>query len=261
VRQWAGLCDLPDGRGPAEPPSPTGSFVDYSFSGVNLDTVAFAPKESMQFGRALQRVMSSIVLSDPRSYDAVYLSKIDIANGVYRVWLQTWDISKLGMVLPTAPGEEPLMAFPLALPMGRVESPPYFTAITETARDLANSNLRRTPRLPVQRLEAVASTPLPDSGCVTPRNRAASQVGATVRHEGRPPLATVEVFVDDFLLLAQTESQKERVLRETLHAVDSVPAPSLVVGSTRTPGTVIREENDEGGCLLVNHESHLGLGF
>jgi hypothetical protein len=69
------------------------------------------------------------------------------------------------------------------------------------------------------------------------------------------------VFVDDFLLLAQTESQKERVLRETLHAVDSVPAPSLVVGSTRTPGTVIREENDEGGCLLVNHESHLGLGF
>ena len=126
--------------------------MDYSFSGVNLDTVSFAPKESMQFGRALQRVMSSIVLSDPR-YDAVYLSKIDIANGVYRVWLQTWDTSKLGMVLPTAPGEEPLEAFPLALPMGRVESPPYFTAITETARDLANSNLRRTPRLPVQRLE------------------------------------------------------------------------------------------------------------
>ena len=97
----------------------------------------------MQFGRALQRVLANVVQADPR-YGPVFLSKIDIADGFYRVWLRLSDIPKLGVVLPTSPGQPlpPLIAFPLALPMGWVESPPYFTVLTETACDLANTRLR-----------------------------------------------------------------------------------------------------------------------
>ena len=71
------------------------------------------------------------------------MAKIDIADGFYRVWLQIADIPQLGVALPTTPGGDPLVAFPLALPMGWVESPPYFTSLTETSCGLANNMLAR----------------------------------------------------------------------------------------------------------------------
>jgi hypothetical protein len=211
VRHWRGLRISPMGVVPQRDRRPR-LIVDYSFSGVNEDTVLLAPRESMQFGRALQRVMSYIVHADPR-YGPVYLAKIDIADGFYRVWIQTTDIAKLGVALPTAPGMPPLVAFPLALPMGWVESPPYFTAITETACDLANATLRRRAHvattLPVHRLETVSQTPPPaDSAPRSAFDSLASRLGTSARHKGRPPVATVDVYVDDFLLLAQTAPQR-----------------------------------------------------
>lgn len=96
----------------------------------------------MQFERTLQRVFSTLVYAHPR-YGPVHMAKIDIADGFYRIWLQAKDIPKLGVVLPASPNGVPLIAFPLALPMGWVESPPYFTAVTETACDRANDMLSR----------------------------------------------------------------------------------------------------------------------
>ena len=79
----------------------------------------------MQFGRPLQRVCQSIVHSNP-PFGPVTMAKIDIADGFYRVGLRTADILKLGVEMPTSsPGcPPPLVAFPLALPMGWVEFPP-----------------------------------------------------------------------------------------------------------------------------------------
>ena len=122
VREWPGLRISPLGVVPQLDRRPR-LIVDYSYSGVNEETVPLAPKEAMQFGRALQRVMSKIVHADPK-YGPVQLSKIDIADGFYRVWLQLADIVKLGVALPTSYGQPLLVAFPLALPMGWVESPP-----------------------------------------------------------------------------------------------------------------------------------------
>ena len=64
-----------------------------------------------------QRVFTTIVHADPR-YGPVHLAKIDIADGFYRMWLHLEDIVKLGVAIPTAPGCLPVVAFPLALPMG-----------------------------------------------------------------------------------------------------------------------------------------------
>ena len=85
VRHWKNLRISPLGVVPQRDRRPR-LIVDYSFSGVNDDTVILAPRESMQFGRALQRVIARVVHADPR-YGPVYLSKIDIADGFYRVWL------------------------------------------------------------------------------------------------------------------------------------------------------------------------------
>ena len=116
-------------------------IVDYNFLDVNAETILLAPAEAMQFGRALQRVLKRIVEAD-RRFGPNYLSKIDIADGFYRVWLRVADIPKLDIVLPTTQNQPPLIAFPLALPMGWVELPPYFTVLTETACDIANDLLR-----------------------------------------------------------------------------------------------------------------------
>ena len=121
VRHWSALRLSPLGTVPQRDRRPR-LIVDYSYSGVNHETVHLAPPETLQFGWALQRVLQRIVEADPR-YGPVFLSKIDIADGFYRVWLQLADIPKLGVVLPTSPGQLPLIAFPLALPMGWVESP------------------------------------------------------------------------------------------------------------------------------------------
>ncbi len=117
-------------------------IVDYTFSGLNAEILSLAPREAMQFGGALQRVCCRIVHANPRFGPVMMRTKIDIADGFYRVWVQSADVPKLGVALPFTPGTEPLVAFRLALPMGWVKSPPYFTSLTETACDLANSHLR-----------------------------------------------------------------------------------------------------------------------
>ena len=42
---------------------------------------------------------------------------------------------------------------------------------------------------------------------------------------GGPPLAAVDVYVDNFLLMAQTAPQRQEVLRATLQSIDDVFRP------------------------------------
>ena len=63
--------------------------------------------------------------------------KLYIADGFYRVGLSPEDVPSLGVCLPLGPDKKPLVAFPLVILIGWVESPPQFCAITETVADLA----------------------------------------------------------------------------------------------------------------------------
>ena len=94
----------------------------------------------MQFGRALQQLLWNIQAANPR-YGMVYLSKINIAHGFYRIGLRPTDAIKLAVLFPTAPGKEPLIGIPLTLPMGWVESPPALCMATETVANLTNEKL------------------------------------------------------------------------------------------------------------------------
>jgi hypothetical protein len=92
-------------------------IVDYTFYGVNADTCRLAPEEAMRFGQAFQCLLEDIVNANPR-FGPVYLCKIDISDGFYRVQLQAKDIPKLGVSFPEENDGEHLVAFPLVLPMG-----------------------------------------------------------------------------------------------------------------------------------------------
>jgi hypothetical protein len=87
---------------------------------VNLDTNHLAPEESIQFGRALWRILQHISDGDPR-LGPIHLSKIDIDDGFYRIWIDADDVPKLGVMFPKAPGEELLVGFPLVLQMGWIQ--------------------------------------------------------------------------------------------------------------------------------------------
>jgi hypothetical protein len=196
------------------------TIVDYTYSGLNTDTVPLCAPEAMQFGRALLRVLQRIVQADPR-HGPVHLIKVDVADGFYRISLNTGDVIKMGVAMPDSPSGEPLVAFPLALPMGWVNSPSLFVAATETITDNTNAALARREIPGPHRLEALAD---PDP----PENRRTLPVpgASTPTPPRRPPLQYTDVYVDDFVMAAQGSHAKLRRHRRTLfHEIDKVLRP------------------------------------
>jgi hypothetical protein len=232
-------------------------IVDYSWWKVNEETLPLAPKEAMQFGHALDRILREILLADPK-LGPIYLSKLDISDGFYRINLAIDDIPKLGVVFPVKEGEEPLVAFPLVLPMGWANSPPIFSAATETSADLANEAIQRgdaPPSHPLDDLAATLDDPVPQlvptDGCAARSNPASPAIASphptpsptaapssstqlpihdTERDPSLPSssnhAAYVDVFVDDFIALCQGDSNRSRIRRILLRAVDQVFRPN-----------------------------------
>ena len=183
----------------------------------------------LQCGRALHRVIQAIVQANP-CYGPIYISKIDISDGFYRVHVRPADIPKLAVLLPTAPHEAPLVGLPNSLPMGWKESPPYFSAATETVADLANAAIASNLPQPPHRLDAVAETPptpeLPISAptpVVANRHTPGHQTRTGFRQQ---PLAYWDIYVDDFVGLVQGNPRRRtKVKRALLSSLDQVLRP------------------------------------
>ena len=207
-------------------------ICDYSWWGVNDDTLPLAAMESMQFGHALERILREILLSNP-AFGPVRLMKVDISDGFYRIDVNVDDVPKLGVVFPTEDGEEPLVAFPLVLPMGWKNSPPIFSTATETITDIANKRLRSQLYPPEHPLDLLAESVLSPSPIKepdqSPRSVMAVSTPITTRDPSLPhpahPLSYVDVFVDDFIGLSQESSNSRRVRKILLHAIDDVLRP------------------------------------
>jgi hypothetical protein len=147
-----------------------------------------------------------------------------LPDGFYRVGLDPDQAPGLAVILPKEPDEDQLFAIPFVLPMGWVESPPFFCIATETAADLANAR-RHRPTAAAHRLETLAdmpsdAPPTPLMGgppfALPPRSFQA------LNH----PLRAFDVYVDDFIALGQgTPSQLKILRRHLLHSIDSVFAP------------------------------------
>lgn len=237
-------------------------IVDLSFWGINDDTIRLAPAESMQFGRTLERILYNVRHANP-AFGPVYMSKYDLSDGFYRIPLDPVYAPSLAVLLPVEPEEPPLVAIPLSLPMGWVESPPYFCAATETAADVANQRMHLSYS-PPHPLERIASTPTkrpsaspthglqpiqpvslesippttstPPSACDT----ASASVQAvrslpvpsshTTTTPLQQPLSYNDVYMDDFISLVQGSRRRRRMVRRILmHAVEEVfctPSPT-----------------------------------
>ena len=70
----------------------------------------------------------------------------------------------------------------------------------------------------------MAVTPPPDAAAFS-EDKGEAPFGVANAATGRPPVAAVDVYVDDFILLAQTRAQQTTVLRSALTAIDDVFRP------------------------------------
>ena len=216
------------------------TIADYSFYGVNRDTLPIAPDEAMQYGRALDRIIRQVVRADPK-HGPVHLIKVDLADGFYRIGVTPHDIPKLAVVFPDANPladtalDDRLVALPLRVPMGWTSSPPFFCAATETIADLANQNILRWRNPPPHRLEEAASTlPSPDKTHPpsalpfqqTDQERFDIPRDPTFSVRNSRPVGEIDIFVDDFIGCAQGDTNRlNRIRRILLHAIDMVFRP------------------------------------
>ena len=193
---------------------------DYTFSGVNPATVKMAPPEAMQWGRTINRVLWYIYTADQRQ-GPVLLSKTDLSDGFYQIPLTPSGALKLAVPFPSLPGEPPLVAIPTRLPMGWTESPPAFSAATETVADLINYDIAASIDMPPpHHLESKASTYFPPTP-TAPDPFPLKEAGPM-----RPKLAYVDVYVDDFVKLVQGWYNATRVRRHTFHNIDKMFRPN-----------------------------------
>ena len=217
------------------------TIVDYSYSGLNKETQKMAPPEAMQFGRALHRLLYRIFTA-PKNQGPIYMLKIDLSDGFYRLRVKPEDVLKLGVAFPTAPGEPKLVAFPITLPMGWTESPPYFCSATETVVDIANQYAGLSWDPPPHRLEPAAATQPPPEinthSITVPLHLQHTPLTTTtflpnlplkphrLRHRAQP-LAYADVFVDDEVLLGQgSKARLNRFRRQVMHINDAVFRPN-----------------------------------
>ena len=228
VRTIPGLRLSPMGVVPQTNRRPR-SIVDYSYWGINDATARLAPAHSMQFGRAHHRLTRKGLHANPK-FGPVHAWKVDLSDGFYRVAVTSSAALRLGVLLPPIPGLGSLVAFPLTLPMGWTESPPYFCAFTETTCDLINDDLRRNIRYPLHPLEHLAGIrdgSLPDDWNGTPL----VQRPVTASHQphlASRPLAYSDIYMDDFLGMGQDHPSNPLVnqRRTMMHRIDSVFRPN-----------------------------------
>lgn len=206
-------------------------IVDYSFYGINDVTQPNAALDAMQFGRTLERVIRKIVLANPR-YGAVHLMKGDLSDGFYRLWLTRAASLQLGVTFPHLPGEPPLVAIPLALPMGWKNSPPIFCSATETIADVTNARLLRNFLEPPHPLERLADTPPatnPPAPLPPPEHVAVPVPTRPDPHlhlASRRRLHYIDVYVDDFIGVVQGDARQRAHVRRTLfNTIDDVFRP------------------------------------
>ena len=205
-------------------------IVDYTFYGLNDATQPNAPMESMQFGRALERLLRKILLADPNK-GKVYLCKIDLADGFYRIRIGDDFVAKLGVAFPHLPGEPSLVALPLRLPMGWTASPPLFSSATETIADTANLFLLQNRRLPAShRLDEIANSrpPVrtPPPTIATSAVPVPSTTDPHLNHARRRRLQYIDVYMDDFLGAVQGSYEaRQGVRRVLMHVIDDVFRP------------------------------------
>ena len=185
---------------------------------VNATTAQTSHPSALSYlGSTLPRILKFIAHA-PEDLP-IYFSKYDISDGFWRMVVAQGEEWNFAYVLPQKEGEPTRLVVPSALQMGWRESPGFFCAASETARDIAEEFAGfqgRMADLPIHKFEKHIQRPMHSDG-----DDAASDA---------TPWAAIECFVDDFMVMAQAKSRLAHLSRSVMHAIEQVFPPPSVTG-------------------------------
>ena len=221
-------------------------IMDYTYNGVNSQSIPLAPPYAMQFGGALQRILQHLAYANP-AYGPPLMAKLDLSDGYYRIPLSAHAALELAVILPPDGNSGPLLGIPLSLPMGWSLSPPYFCLFTETVADLANTILAPHPEYPPLSMDHI-----PRQAC--PLDFHPTALWTYNMCPPQRPMSLVDVYLDDFMAVAQ-QPFHEPTLNNLLHHLHTVfyDAP----GAPRKR-VISMSKVDTGDALFSSNKRILG---
>eukprot|EP00956_Cyclotella_meneghiniana_P034528 scaffold105814_cov64-Cyclotella_meneghiniana.AAC.1 len=171
---------------------------------VNEGTTLEAPAGAIdQLVHSLSRIIHAFAEAEEDA--KIFLAKFDIKDGFWRLSCETGEEWNFCYVLPQEEGEPTRLVVPTSLQMGWVESPPYFCAASETARDVATQYVEtKVGSLQGHKFEKY-----------TMENEAVKNL--PVQGDNDDLRYFVDVYVDDFIPMAIATSQEQ--LRHVANAV------------------------------------------
>jgi hypothetical protein len=124
---------------------------------VNSATNIKAPQKSMaELGNVLKRIVNTMALNYDINQPFVF-SKCDIKDGFWRMVVNHHDAWNFCYVLPSTTKKSNIdnvqIVVPHSLQMGWCESPPFFCAATETARDIIEKMFKTCDDIPFHAME------------------------------------------------------------------------------------------------------------
>jgi hypothetical protein len=90
----------------------------------------------------------------------IQFSKIDLANGYWRMIVEESSRWNFAYVLPVAPDAPTQLVIPSALQIGWNQSPAYFCSATKTGRDVAQAWIDQKTELPTHPMEPADTQPI-----------------------------------------------------------------------------------------------------
>jgi len=197
-------------------------MLGYDLLSVNDRTVRTAPPESLdQLGHELARIICAVAEADEHETILFAKAKWDVKDGFWRLVCGEGAEYNFAYVMPQppapGPGEPIRIVIPTSLQMGWVESPGYFCAASETARDVADTYVRT----PIGSLGSHKFLHLTQTGDYP-----------TVEGSQRDLISFLKyyigVFVDDFisLVIPRTQADLDHVASAILHGIHDVFPPN-----------------------------------
>ena len=165
--------------------------------------------EAILFRGALMRILKKVLTVDPR-LGPVYLSKADLADAYMSLWVRMEDVPSVDFLIPkNTPSNTQLMRFHLFLPIGYIDSAPYFGMATETVADLANEAISQKEQAGEHPLEMEdESRAADDAGAL--EAQADAIWGHLPAEQRSAAKANVNVYLDEFISVVQVGPRERR---------------------------------------------------
>ena len=200
-------------------------IYDFTWRRLNKTSKFLSPMEVMRFRGALQRILKQVLAADPR-LGPVYLSKVDLADAYMRFWVRMEDVQSVAfLILKKNTSNIQLVVFHILLPIGYIDSAPYFCMATDTVTDLANKTIALRERADEHPLELEYEARAVDDANASPTKADTSWASLPVEQRSAAT-ENVNIYLDNFISVVQGGTRERcQMLRHLFYQIDQVFFP------------------------------------